>query len=215
MGQTLKIDFVADVVCPWCYIGWARLKTAMATLPEMTPEVMWRPFQLDPAIPEEGVDRAAYMAAKFPNAERRAQALEALNKEAEGAGLTLHLDKIPVSPNTNAAHRLIRWAAGVGLQQEAMEAVMKAYFTDLRDIGDPLVLSQIAEEIGMDRLKVLEAFSGEADKDAVTREHVMAAQAGVTGVPFMIFDGKIAVHGAETPERLARAITTALAEQTA
>jgi predicted DsbA family dithiol-disulfide isomerase len=212
MTQAIKIDFIADVVCPWCYIGWERLKRTLALRPDVEAEITWRPFQLDPALPEEGVDRAAYMAAKFRDPDRRAAALEVLNTEAGTVGLALKLDQIPRSPNTNAAHRLIRWAAGVGLQQQAMEAVMKAYFTDLRDIGDPVVLSEIAGEIGMEKMVVLQAFSEDADKDAVTREHVMAAREGVTGVPFTIFGGLIAVSGAETPERMVRALDTALAE---
>lgn len=210
--EPLKIDFIADVVCPWCYIGWERLKAALALRPDIATEVTWRPFQLDPAIPEEGVDRAAYMAAKFRDPERRAQALQVLDSEAATVGLKLKLADIPMSPNTNAAHRLIRWAQSVGLQAQALEAIMAAYFVELRDIGDPMVLADIAEQIGMEKMVVLQALSEGADKDAVTREHVMAVQSGVTGVPFTIFAGRVAVHGAETPERLARALNTAVVE---
>lgn len=206
----LKIDFIADVVCPWCYIGWERLKAALAERPNVPVEVLWRPFQLDPAIPEEGVDRANYMAAKFPNAERRAAALETLDKEAATVGLKLKLAEIPISPNTNAAHRVIRWAQSVGLQTQAVEAIMQAYFVELRDIGDPVVLADIAEGIGMERHFVLKALAEETDKDTVTREHVMAHQAGVSGVPFTIFGGKIAISGADVPERLCKAIDKAL-----
>ena len=117
-NEPLKIDFIADVVCPWCYIGWERLKLALGQRPGVRTEVLWRPFQLDPAIPEEGVDRAKYMAAKFPDPERRAAALEVLDREAASVGLKLNLSEIPVSPNTNAAHRVIRWAQTVGLQQQ-------------------------------------------------------------------------------------------------
>ena len=209
-GEPLRIDFIADVVCPWCYIGWERLKQALAMRPDVATEVLWRPFQLDPAIPEEGVDRAKYMAAKFPNPERRAAALQVLDREAASVGLSLKLAEIPVSPNTNAAHRLIRWAQTVGLQQPALEAIMKAYFVELRDIGDPLVLAEIAEAIGMEKHVVLKALAEGTDKDAVTREHIQAHQAGVGGVPFTIFGGKVAISGADVPERLCKAIDKAL-----
>ncbi|HEX6866337.1 MAG TPA: DsbA family oxidoreductase [Caulobacteraceae bacterium] len=211
MPRTLHIDFIADVVCPWCYIGWRRLEQALAMRPDVTAEILWRPYQLDPSIPEEGVDRRAYMEAKFgSDPDRRKAMLEALNDAASGVGLDLKLADIPISPNTNAAHRLIRWAQGQGLQEPVLEAVLHAYFVELKDIGDPVVLADIAEAAGMERMVVLKLLSEGADKDAVGREHMMAVQAGVSGVPFMIFGGKVAAVGAEAPERLAMAIDKAL-----
>lgn len=210
MTQTLHIDFIADVVCPWCYLGWRRLEKALSMRPDVQAEVVWRPYQLDPTIPEEGVDRRAYMAAKFTDPDRRKAMVEALAEAAAEEGLALKLMDIPISPNTNAAQRLIRWAQGQGLQRPVMEGVMRAYFTELRDIGDPLVLADIAEANGMDRMMVLKLLSEGADKDVVAQEHMTAVRAGVTGVPFMIFGGKVAAVGAEAPERLAAAIDKAL-----
>jgi predicted DsbA family dithiol-disulfide isomerase len=206
----MQIDFIADVVCPWCYLGWRRLEKALAMRPDLKATVTWRPYQLDPTLPEEGVNRANYMAAKFPNTERRAEIGKVLDQAAAEDGITWNLTDIPVSPNTNAAHRLIRWAQGEGLQGPVLEGVLAAYFTEMRDIGDPVVLADIGEKAGMDRLRLLQAFSEGVDKDAVAREHFQAHQAGVSGVPFMIFDGKIAVSGAEPPERLVKAIDKAL-----
>jgi predicted DsbA family dithiol-disulfide isomerase len=208
--QPLHIDFIADVVCPWCYLGWRRLEKALAMRPDVQAEVVWRPYQLDPSVPEDGIDRRTYMAAKFTDPERRKAMVEALTEAAAEEGLDLKLMDIPISPNTNAAHRLIRWAQGQGLQQPVMEAVMHAYFTELRDIGDPLVLADIAEANGMDRMTVLKLLSEGADKDVVAQEHMMAVRAGVTGVPFIIFAGKVAAVGAEAPERLVAAIDKAL-----
>ena len=211
MPQPLHIDFIADVVCPWCYIGWRRLEQALELRPDVDAEVLWRPYQLDPTIPEEGVDRRAYMEAKFgSDPDRRKAMLEALNESAASVGLDLKLADIPISPNTNAAHRLIRWAQGQGLQQPVLEAVLNAYFVELKDIGDPVVLADIAQSAGMERMTVLRLLSEGADKEAVTREHMMAVQGGVTGVPFMIFAGKVAAVGAEAPERLVIAIDKAL-----
>jgi predicted DsbA family dithiol-disulfide isomerase len=172
--------------------------------------VTWRPYQLDPTLPEEGVDRKNYYAAKFPDPERREAGAKVLNAAAAEDGITWNLADIPVSPNTNAAHRLIRWAQGEGLQGPVLEGVLAAYFTELRDIGDPVVLADIGEKAGMDRMRLLQAFSEGVDKEAVAREHFQAHQAGVSGVPFMIFDGKIAVSGAEPAERLVKAIDKAL-----
>ena len=208
---TLVIDFIADVVCPWCYIGWRRLDRALAMRPDVDVEVRWRPFLLAPELPEEGMDRASYYAERFPDRDRARKAGEALQAEAALDGLTLRLSDIPRSPNTNAAHRLIRWAAGAGRQQAAVEAVMRAYFTDLRDIGDPEVLADIGEAVGLDRLLVLDLLARGEDKRAVGRDYLTAVQAGVTGVPFTVFGGKLAVAGAESPERLVEAIDQALA----
>jgi len=206
----MQIDFIADVVCPWCYLGWRRLHKALAMRPDIEAKVVWRPYQLDPSLPEEGVDRKAYMAAKFPDAERRGAITKVLDDNAAEDGITWDLTAIKVSPNTNAAHRLIRWAQTAGFQDEVLEAVPAAYFSKGEDIGDPVVLADIGAAAGMDRLIILKLLSEGADKDTITREHQMAHEAGVSGVPFMIFDGKVAVSGAEPADRLVRAIDKAV-----
>ena len=99
----MQIDFIADVVCPWCYLGWRRLEKALAMRPDLNATITWRPYQLDPTLPEEGVDRRNYMAAKFPNTERRAEIGKVLDQAAAEDGITWNLTDIPVSPNTNAA----------------------------------------------------------------------------------------------------------------
>jgi predicted DsbA family dithiol-disulfide isomerase len=210
MTRPLAIDLVADVVCPWCYLGWRRLKTALAARPNVDGRITWRAYQLDPSLPEEGVDRKAYMAAKFKDPARLKAAHDALVAGGLEEGLTFNFDQIDKTPNTNAAHRLIRWAHGAGLQEVMIEALFAAYFTDGRDIGDPTVLADLAEGAGLDRLTVLNLLAEGVDKEAVAREHAMAVQSGVTGVPFVIFGGKLAVVGAEAPERIVAAIDQAL-----
>ncbi len=207
----MQIDFVADVVCPWCYLGWERLKKALALRPDVRAQVLWRPFQLDPMIPEQGVDRKAYMANKFKDPERIKAAMAALQAGALEDGVILNLADIPISPNTNAAHRVIRWAQRAGCDIAVIEGIMKAYFTDLRDIGDPEVLADIADKAGLERMAVLKMLSEDTDRDVIANEHGIAVRAGITGVPFTIFDGKVAASGAESPERLVLAIDQALA----
>lgn len=211
MAQPLIIDVVADVVCPWCYLGWRRLKSAVALRPDVEAKLIWRPYQLDPTLPEEGVDRKAYMANKFRDPDKLKAVHAALVESGAEEGIKFDFEAIEIAPNTNAAHRLIRWALTAGVQDEVVEALFKAYFEQGLDIGDPMVLADIAEAAGMERLVVLQLLSEGADKEAVAREHAMAVQGGVTGVPFAIFAGKVAVVGAETPERIVQAIDQALA----
>jgi predicted DsbA family dithiol-disulfide isomerase len=210
MGQPLLIDLVADVVCPWCYLGWRRLKSALALRPDVEPLIVWRPYQLDPTLPEQGVDRKAYMAGKFKDPVKLKAVHTALVEGGAEEGIVFNFDAIALTPNTNAAHRLIRWGHGAGRQDAVVEALFAAYFTDGRDIGDPQVLAAIGEESGLDPVVILRLLSEGADQEAVAREHAMAVQGGITGVPFAIFAGKLAVVGAESPERIAEAIDKAL-----
>jgi predicted DsbA family dithiol-disulfide isomerase len=209
----LKIDFIADVVCPWCYLGWRRLHTALAERPKVRAEITWRPYQLGPDLPEEGVDRAEYYRMRFRDPKQLEQSREMLEGLARDEGFEMNLSKGERMPNTLAAHRLIRWAQGQGKQDALLEPLMAAYFRDGRDVGDPQVLVEIAAEAGLDPVLTLQLLAGDADRDAVRREHQIAVEAGVSGVPCMIFDGKFAVMGAESSVRLGRAIDHALQQR--
>ena len=211
MGQPLLIDLVADVVCPWCYLGWRRVKSAVALRPDLEPLIVWRPYQLDPSLPEQGVDRKAYMAGKFKDPVKLKAVHTALVEAGAEEGIVFDFDAIALSPNTSAAHRLIRWAHGAGKQDAVIEALFAAYFTDGRDIGDPQVLAQIGAAAGLDPAMILRLLAEGADKDVIAREHAMAVQGGITGVPFAIFGGKLAVVGAESRENIAQAIDRVLA----
>ena len=206
----LDIDLIADMVCPWCFIGWRRLGAAAALRPGVDVRVTWRPYQLDPTLPEDGVDRAAYMARKFPDAARRREVSRMLVDLAAEDGIVLNFDRIAKAPNTSAAHRLVRWAQGQGLQSQVLEGLFAAYFTDGRDIGDPETLADIGAAAGLDRLVVLDLLARGEDREAVAREHRIAVEGGVTGVPFMVFAQKFSVIGAEPAEKLARAIDHAI-----
>ena len=211
MGQPLLIDLVADVVCPWCYLGWRRVKSAVALRPDLEPLIVWRPYQLDPSLPDQGVDRKAYMAGKFKDPVKLKAVHTALVEAGAEEGIVFDFDAIALSPNTSAAHRLIRWAHGAGKQDAVVEALFAAYFTDGRDIGDPQVLAQIGAAAGLDPAMILRLLAEGADKEVIAREHAMAVQGGITGVPFAIFGGKLAVVGAESRENIAQAIDRVLA----
>lgn len=207
----MDIDYVADVVCPWCYVGWARLKRTLQMRPQVQAHIRWRPYQLNPELPPEGVDRKTLMAAKFgSDPDRLGHIQGALMQQAAEDGLDLKFDQIEKSPNTNAAHRLIVWAGLEGKAPEVAEAIMHAYWTELRDIGDPAVLTDIAGAHGMDREAVARRYAEGAGKDFVDQACEAATRSGVQGVPFMIFADRLGVSGAHAPEELVQAIDKAV-----
>lgn len=206
------IDFVGDVVCPWCFLGWVRLKSALASRPDLSAQVVWRPFQLQFDIPEEGLPYAEFMAGLFRDAERRRQMDQHLVSLGAADGLDFRLDRIPVRPNTNAAHRVIRWAGRSG--GALAEAIMRAHFTEGRNIGDPETLAAIAAEAGLDLGDVAARLRSGEDRQQVDQDCVAASRAGISGVPFLIFGGRTALSGAESLERILYAIDKALEPQT-
>jgi predicted DsbA family dithiol-disulfide isomerase len=208
----MQIDIVSDTVCPWCFIGKRRLGRALALRPDVPVQVFWRPYRLDPTIPREGVDRKAYLKAKFGDTPRSAAMGDAIRSEGAGEGIDFAFDKIAKTPNTLDSHRLIRWAFGAGVQDALVERLFTAYFIEGRDIGDAGVLADVAGEAGMDAKLIADLLSQDADLAEVEREAGMANEMGITGVPTFIFDGKFAISGAREPEILVRIIDKALAE---
>jgi predicted DsbA family dithiol-disulfide isomerase len=211
-AKKVRIDIVSDVVCPWCYLGKARLEAALKDLPDIEAEVHWRPYQLDPTIPRTGVDRKAYMEAKFGPGPGLAEAHARLTAFGKELGLAFAFDAIKVSPNTMNAHRLIRWAAqaGPGMQNQVVDLLFKAYFEQGKDIGDASVLTEIAKSGGMDEAIVTTLLPTDAEEAGVIGEIAQAKQLGISGVPCFIIDQKYAVSGAQTPDILADAIRNAV-----
>lgn len=214
---SVKIDIVSDVVCPWCYLGKARLEAALDALPGIEAEIHWRPYMLDPSIPRTGVDRKAYMDAKFGAGPRLGQIHEQLNGFGKVAGINYDFDAIKVAPNTMSAHRLIRWAAQAGprMQNKVVDLLFKAFFEKGQDIGSAPVLIEIAKRAGMDASIVETLLPTDAEEAGVIGEIATSKQMGITGVPCFIIDQKYAVSGAQTPEILIDAIKNAVAARAA
>lgn len=206
----MQIDVISDTVCPWCFIGKRRLARAMEMRPEVEFEVLWRPYQLDPKVPREGVDRAAYMKAKFGEGPRVSAMGDALKAEGLREGISFAFDKIERRPNTLDSHRLIRWAGTAGLQDTVVERLFAAYFLEGRDIGDPAVLEFLAADVGMDSIEVADLLSSDTDLAAVERETRLAGEMGITGVPTFIFANKYVLSGAREAEVLVQVIDKAL-----
>lgn len=208
MTVPVTIDVVSDVVCPWCYVGRARLKKALEAVPEISVNLRWRPFQLDPTIPPEGKSRRDYLADKFGDEARIRQMHEQLGTIGEAEGISFDFDAIALSPNTLNAHRVIRWAATAepGVQDRLVGRLFALYFEEGADIGNAAVLIQAAKEAGMDAAVVETLLATDADRTEVEQEIATAQQMGVTGVPCFLLEGRYAVVGAQEPATLADAI---------
>ena len=202
----MQIDVVSDTVCPWCFIGKKRLERAMALRPGFEFEVHWRPYRLDPTIPREGVDRRAYLKAKFGDGPRTQSMGEVIRAEGASEGIQFSFEKIERSPNTLDSHRLIRWAGSAGVQDEIVERLFAAYFLEGRNIGDLEVLKEVAREGGMDAEIISGLFDGNADVELIEREDRHAHEMGISGVPTFIFENRFMLSGAREPEVLVRVI---------
>ncbi|MGB6350336.1 MAG: DsbA family oxidoreductase [Pseudolabrys sp.] len=204
--QPVRIDVVSDVVCPWCLIGKRRLEKAIALNPDIPVEVHWRPYFLNDWIPREGISREQYLTTKFGSPERYKGIAQRVSAAASAEGLTYAIDKISRQPNTLDAHRLIRWADGIGKAAEMKQKLMDLYFTEGADLTNHAVLVQAAADIGLDPEDIRAALESDRDVAEIEREALSAKEAGIEGVPCFIFSGQFAVSGAQEPEYLAEAI---------
>ena len=212
----LTIDVVSDVVCPWCYIGKRKLEAALASpeaaqLPPV--QIRWHAFQLNPDLPAEGVSRKAYLEEKFGGPERASAIYERVRAAGRSVGLELNIDGITRQPNTLAAHALIAFAQQEGADgSDLKERLLKAYFIENRFIGDLDVLVEIATEAGLDAAAARAFLESPAAQSAVAQSDQEARRMGISGVPFFIFNRKVAVSGAQDPAALLQAMQQAVAE---
>ena len=203
-----RIDIVSDAICPWCYVGKRQLERALAMLAQegLHFSVHWNPFQLNPDMPKEGRDRAAYRAWKFGSAERMREADARVAQAAANVGLPFRQDLMLRTPNTIDAHRLIWFAGQHNVQDATMEAVFKAYFIEGRDIGDAAVLADCAAQAGLDRQATAEFLAGDVAAQEMRAADQSAREAGVNGVPSFFLDGYGLFSGAMPAETIADAL---------
>ena len=203
----MQIDVISDTVCPWCFIGKRRLQRAMDMRPSITFDLKWRPYQLDTTVPRTGMDRQVYMRLKFGDDPKKiVEMYKLIAAEGDKEGIGFDFAAIQRRPNTLDSHRLIRWAAAAGVQDEVVERLFISYFENGEDIGDIRVLADIADVCGMDGVETAQMLEDGTDLELVAREDQIAREMGVTGVPAMIFGGKLAVSGAREAEVLASVI---------
>lgn len=202
----LHLDVIVDVVCPWCFLGKRRLDTAVAELDDLDIEVRYRPFQLDPTIPQEGIEREEYIIGKFGSADALDEAHARLFSLGADVGITYAFDLIEKSPNTLDAHRLIRWAAAEGLGDPMLERLFSLFFEEGADLTKAETLIAAAEDVGLDEDEVTMKLEDGVDLDAVKADIAHAGRMGITGVPTIIVENKFAISGAQTSEVLVDAL---------
>lgn len=207
--MTVVIEMVSDIVCPWCWLGLRRIEEARALAPEVDVQLLFRPYELDPTIPPEGVDYKAYMSSRVSSPEgkeRMATMRQALIDYGNAENIPYRFDAVTHRPNSFDAHRLVRWAQGQGKGSAAKEALFRAYFNEARDVGDHGVLVEIARSIDLDPDIVADLLATGADTEAVRAEAESFRQMGISGVPTYIANRRVAVQGAESAEKLAKFI---------
>ena len=207
MPRTL--DIVSDVICPWCWIGKRHLEAALGELAGegLRLTLRWRPFQLNPDMPEEGVERATYRAQKFGSTERGAELDCNVAEAGQVVGLTFRHARMLRTPNTIAAHRIIRMAEDHGVQDAVTEALFQAYFHDGQDIGDATALDAIAATAGLAGVAAM--LAGPAHRAEVVAEDRAARQGGLSGVPSFLMDRHLLFSGAMPGPRMAEAFRRA------
>lgn len=200
-----RLEIVSDAICPWCWIGKTHLDGALAILAEegLTFEIGWLPFQLNPDMPAEGVDRRTYRAQKFGSLERSRELDAQVAEAGRAVGLTFHHDLMARTPNTVEAHRLVRLAGPSGVQHAVVERLFRAYFQEGRDVGDAAVLAALGAEAGMPEEALAAFAAGEAAREEVAAESLGLAQAGISGVPSFLLERHLLFSGAMPAERMA------------
>ena len=196
----MRIDIVSDTICPWCFIGKRRLERALAENRGLEAEITWRPFQLNPDMPEGGLDRASYLEAKFGGPERAREIYGAIRAAGEQEGLPFDFERIAKTPNTLNSHRLIHWAGTAGCQDAVVERLFELYFFEGADVSDHEVLVAVAREAGMDADMVADLLAKGSDLELVREEDMAARRMGIQGVPYFIIENKYAVSGAQDPQ---------------
>jgi predicted DsbA family dithiol-disulfide isomerase len=203
------IDVVSDLVCPWCFIGKRNLEAALAGEDVGEVVVRWHPFELNPDLPHDGIDRREYVERKFGGPERAAQIYARVRDAGARAGIAFDFQRIVRQPNTREAHRLIAWAQARGDADALVERLFSAYFVDGLPIGDRETLVRLAAEAGVDADAARAWLASDTGRAEIAQAEVRARELGITGVPFFIFDGRVGLSGAHPPETIREAIREA------
>ncbi|UWQ58944.1 DsbA family oxidoreductase [Leisingera caerulea] len=203
-SPALRVDIISDVVCPWCAVGYNQLAFA-ARRAGVALDIHWQPFELNPDMAPEGEDLREHLAAKYGStAEQSAQVRAQLTEMGEALGFTFRFFDGMRIYNTFQAHQLIEWAEEQGKGHEMKQALLRAYFTDGKNVSDPEVLVETTESLGLDGASARAALESGKHADNVRQREAFWVQQGIRGVPAMVFNGRHLVTGAQGVETYAR-----------
>ncbi len=206
----LVIEVVHDLVCPWCYLGVRRLARTLARRPDISAELLWRPFLLNPDMPRSGMARDDYVLRKFGGEDRARRLYASISDIGRAEGIDFRFDRIVRTPSSVDAHRLVRWASLQNSGTAIANAVFRAHFTEGLDIGDQRTLARIAGACGLEADAAYMWLNGDTDAEIVHADNLRAHRLGINGVPCLVIDGRHAIAGAQDAEVIERLLDVAL-----
>ena len=192
----MQIDFYGDLTCHWCYLGWQRLHAALMMRPDLHVSLHYRPYQLNPDVPLEGMDRTAYLLQKFSTPERVQDVLLAGELALKADGINAHLSRMSVTAHAGLAHRLLCLAQNAGRLDAYIQAVFVAVFVQLKNISQPSVLVQIAQEVGLNMQDVRHSLTALSPPAWLTESQQQAQQLGIRAVPHIVLNHRYSLAGA-------------------
>lgn len=200
--RALTIDVYSDVICPWCYVGKRRLERALKQWNGSGPvKISWRPFQLNPTMPQQGMDRRQYLEAKFGGSVAAQAIYNQVSIAGAEEGIPFVFEGIARTPNTFTAHRLIWLAGHHGKQDEVVELLFHQYFVESGDIGNVQTLARVATHVGLDRAAIETFLASDEGVEILKAEEAAGRRLGIGGVPYFVLNGAYALSGAQPPEQ--------------
>ncbi len=205
---SVRIDFVSDVSCPWCAVGLASLQQALASLDgEVTAEIHFQPFELNPQMPAAGEDSTEHLMRKYGSSAEQIDAnREAIRARGAALGFTFNMDRRSRVYNTFDAHRLLHWAGLEGRQLTLKQLLLRAYFTDGEDVSAHDTLLRLAQEAGLDATRAKEILAGDSYADEVRAQEQFFLTRGIQSVPATIINGRQLISGGQPPEAFESAL---------
>ena len=196
----IELDVFSDTVCPWCYIGKKRLDKAIIKHNHLKFKQTWRPFQLNPGMPPDGMDRQEYLISKFGSADAAKTIYDNIYEEGLKEGIDFNFDKIEFTPNSFNSHRLLAMAYEKNMQEKVLDELFESYFLRGEDIGNPNILLSIAvnNNIDEDELKIY--LSNKENIEPLANEELQARKMGISSVPTFIVNKQIVINGAQTSD---------------
>ena len=196
----IELDIFSDTVCPWCYIGKKRLENALNKYKNLKIKQTWRPFQLNPGIPPDGMDRQEYLISKFGSSDAAKTVYENIYEEGVKEGINFNFDLIEVTPNSFNSHRLLALAYNSNMQEKVLDDLFESYFLHGKDIGDPNILLQIAIKHNIDAEEFKSYLSDQENIEPLANEEIQAKKMGIKSIPTFIVNKQIVINGAQTSE---------------